>query len=88
MGDGRRSGNGASENPLLLYLFCLGGLVFLGHLAYSFHSRILPNWVAPAVVPMYALMVIYWDARWRDGVRLVERLAHRAAWLLGLTIVA
>jgi hypothetical protein len=75
-----------SENPLLLYLFCMGGLVFLGHLAWSLHSRILPNWVAPAVVPMYALMVLYWEARWRDGVRLIKR------WLitglaLGLAIV-
>jgi 4-amino-4-deoxy-L-arabinose transferase-like glycosyltransferase len=61
------------ENPLLLYLFCMGGLVFLGHLAWSLHSRILPNWVAPSVVPMYALMVLYWDARWRDGVRLAKR---------------
>jgi 4-amino-4-deoxy-L-arabinose transferase-like glycosyltransferase len=75
------------ENPLELYFFCMGGLVFLGHLAWSLHSRILPNWIAPAVLPMYGLMVIYWDARWREGVRAVK------AWLigglvLGLTIVA
>ena len=75
------------ENPLGLYFFCLGGLVFLGHLVYSLHSRILPNWIAPAVLPMYCLMVIYWDARWREGVRAVK------GWLiggliLGLTIVA
>jgi 4-amino-4-deoxy-L-arabinose transferase-like glycosyltransferase len=75
------------ENPLELYLFCLGGVVFLGHLAYSLHSRILPNWIAPAVLPMYCLMVIYWDARWREGVRAVK------GWLIGglifgLTIVA
>jgi len=30
--------------PAGLYLFCVGGVVFLGHLAYSLHSRILPNW--------------------------------------------
>jgi 4-amino-4-deoxy-L-arabinose transferase-like glycosyltransferase len=75
------------QNPLGLYFFCLGGLVFLGHLVYSLHSRILPNWIAPAVLPMYCLMVVYWDARWREGVRAVK------GWLiggliLGLTIVA
>jgi 4-amino-4-deoxy-L-arabinose transferase-like glycosyltransferase len=75
------------ENPRGLYFFCLGGTVFLGHLVYSFHSRILPNWNAPAVLPMYCLMVIYWDARWREGMRAVK------GWLigglaLGLTIVA
>jgi 4-amino-4-deoxy-L-arabinose transferase-like glycosyltransferase len=75
------------QNPLGLYFFCLGGLVFLGHLVYSLHSRILPNWIAPAVLPMYCLMVVYWDARWREGVRAVK------GWLiggliLGLSIVA
>ncbi|MGA2786610.1 MAG: glycosyltransferase family 39 protein [Verrucomicrobiota bacterium] len=65
------------ENPLELYFFCLGGAVFLGHLVYSLHSRILPNWIAPAVVPMFCLMVIYWDARWREGARAVK------GWLIG-----
>jgi hypothetical protein len=55
----------------------LGGLVFLGHLAWSLHSRILPNWTAPAVVPMYCLMVIYWDVRWREGLRVAK------GWLIG-----
>jgi 4-amino-4-deoxy-L-arabinose transferase-like glycosyltransferase/membrane-associated phospholipid phosphatase len=65
------------ENPLGLYLFCMGGLVFLGHWAYSLHSRVLPNWVAPGVLPMYCLMIIHWDARWREGSRAVKR------WLIG-----
>jgi 4-amino-4-deoxy-L-arabinose transferase-like glycosyltransferase len=75
------------NNPLGLYFFCMGGVVFLGHLAWSLHSRILPNWIAPAVVPLCCLMVIYWDARWREGARAVK------SWLiggliLGLTCVA
>jgi hypothetical protein len=74
------------ENPLELYCFCFGGVVFLGHLVYSLHSQILANWIAPAVLPMYCLMVIYWDTRWREGARAVK------GWLiggliLGLTIV-
>jgi len=65
------------ENPLGLYFFCLGGLVFLGHLVFSLHSRILPNWIAPAVLPMYCLMVMYWDTRWREGLRAIK------GWLIG-----
>jgi 4-amino-4-deoxy-L-arabinose transferase-like glycosyltransferase len=65
------------ENPLWLYLFCMGAVVYWGHLAYSLHSRILPNWTAPAVVPMFCLMVIYWDARWRAARRVVK------GWLIG-----
>ena len=60
------------ENPLELYFFCFGGVVFLGHLLWSFHSRILQNWIAPAVLPMFCLMVIYWDRRRREGARAVK----------------
>ena len=50
---------------LWLYFFCMGAPVFLGYWLWSFHSRILPNWIAPAVVPMFCLMVAYWDERRR-----------------------
>src|SRR5205085_3410572 len=65
------------EQPLWLYFFCVGAPIFLGHLAWSLHSRVLPNWIAPAVVPMFCLMVLYWDARWRAGARWVK------CWLIG-----
>jgi len=61
------------EHPLWLYLFCMSGPVFLGHVAYSLHSRILPNWIAPAVLPLFCLMVAYWDAQWRAGRRAWKR---------------
>jgi hypothetical protein len=57
------------EKPLWLYFFCMSAPVLLGHLAYSFHSRVLPNWIAVAVLPMLCLMVAFWDARWRAGSR-------------------
>jgi hypothetical protein len=60
------------EHPLWLYFFCMSAPVLLGHLIYSFHSRILPNWIAPAVPPMFCLMTAWWDARLRDGSRLVK----------------
>ena len=50
---------------LRLYFFCMGAPVFFGYWLWSFHSRILPNWIAPAVVPMFCLMVAYWDERRR-----------------------
>ena len=49
------------ERPLWLYLFCMGAPVFLGHWLFSFHSRVLPNWIAPAVIPMFCLMIVYWN---------------------------
>ena len=53
------------KSGLWLFLFCMSAPVFLGHWLYSFHSRILPNWIAPTVVPMFCLMVAYWNERRR-----------------------
>jgi membrane-associated phospholipid phosphatase len=59
------------HSPVLIYLFSMGAPVFLFYLAWSFHSRILPNWIAPSVLPLFCLMVAYWDTRWRlDSSRL------------------
>ncbi len=51
------------EQPLWLYFFCMGTPVFLGYWLWSFHSRVQPNWIAPAVLPMFCLMVAYWNGR-------------------------
>ena len=53
------------ERPLWLYLFCMGAPVFLAHLLWSLHSRILPNWIAVSILPMFCLMVVYWNERRR-----------------------
>ncbi len=60
------------KRPLWLYFFCMGAPLFLGYWLYSFHSRILPNWIAPAILPMFCLMVAYWDERRQAGSRLVK----------------
>jgi hypothetical protein len=65
------------SQPLALFLFCMGAPVFLIYLGYTLRSRVHPNWIAPAVLPLFCLMVVYWDARWRDGARSVRR------WLVG-----
>jgi len=74
------------HEPLLVYFFSMGAPPFLIYLLYTFHSRVLPNWTAPAVAPLFCLMVAYWDARWRQGARQIK------PWLvtglvLGLTVV-
>jgi membrane-associated phospholipid phosphatase len=53
------------KSGLWRFFFCMGAPVFLGYWLYSFHSRVLPNWIAVAVVPMFCLMVAYWDERRR-----------------------
>ncbi|HLX70510.1 MAG TPA: glycosyltransferase family 39 protein, partial [Verrucomicrobiae bacterium] len=71
----------ARHDPRLVYLFCMGAPLFLGYMFYSFHSAIKPNWIAPSILPLLCLMVIYWDTRWRLGVRALK------GWLIaGLTL--
>jgi membrane-associated phospholipid phosphatase len=62
------------ERPLWLYFFCMGAPLFFGYWLYSFHSRILANWIAPAIPVMFCLMVVYWNEKIRDGSRFVKPL--------------
>jgi hypothetical protein len=71
------------RNPLLLYFFCMGSVVFLGHWLYSLHSRIHPNWIAPAIVPMLCLAVAYWDKHWSESPRFAGLLL-KGGIVLGL----
>jgi hypothetical protein len=49
------------QDVRLIYLFSMGAPVVLCYLLLSFRSRTLPNWIAPAIVPLFCLSVIYWD---------------------------
>lgn len=61
-----------SERPLWLYFFCLSAPVLLGHLLWSFHSRIQPNWIAPAILPAFCLMIAYWNEKFGNGGRFIK----------------
>ncbi len=61
------------RNPRLLYFFSMGAPVFLIYMMHSLRARVLPNWIVPSVVPLFCLMVIYWDTRFRLGVVAVKR---------------
>ncbi len=74
------------NRPLWLYFFCMSVPVLAGHLIWSFHSRIQPNWIAPAVIPLFCLMTIYWDNRWRTGAR-IPKIALAIGLLIGLFTV-
>ena len=57
--------------------------VLLGHLLYSLHSRILPNWIAPTVPPLFCLMAMYWHERQR-----VAKIFLTTGLVLGIFISA
>jgi 4-amino-4-deoxy-L-arabinose transferase-like glycosyltransferase/membrane-associated phospholipid phosphatase len=77
----------ARHNPKLVYFFSMGAPLFLVYLLYTVHSSVQPNWIAPSVLPLFCLMMIYWDTRWRLGAGAVK------IWLtiglsLGLVVVS
>jgi len=67
------------QNPLLVYLFCMGAPLFVGCLLWTFRARVQPNWVAPAVLPLLCLAALHWEARWRERARPVK-----GWWLAGV----
>ncbi len=61
------------QDPRLVYCFSMGVPLFLAYALHSLRSRVLPNWIAPSVLPLFFLMVIYWDTRWRLGGAKIKR---------------
>jgi hypothetical protein len=59
----------ARQQPLLLYFFCMGAPLFLFYLLYTIRARVLPNWIAPSVVPLFALMVATESIWWTQHKR-------------------
>ncbi|MBE7504049.1 MAG: glycosyltransferase family 39 protein [Verrucomicrobiales bacterium] len=69
-------------HPLGLYLLLMGAPVFLGYAAFTLYGRVLPNWIAVSVVPLFAVLILYGEARWRTN----ERRWLKPAWVAGLTL--
>jgi len=69
-------------HPVRLYLLLMGAPVFLGYALFTLYGRVLPNWIAVAVVPLFAVLVAFGEARWRTP----DRRWLMPAWIAGLGI--
>ncbi len=83
------------QNKFLAYLFSMGVPLFLFYLLYTFRARVQPNWVAPAVLPLFAVALLYWrefetrrtrSLRWVYGTGVVLgliaiTLLHETRWV-------
>jgi membrane-associated phospholipid phosphatase len=74
------------DDKLMLFLFSMGAPLFLGYFLYTIRSRVHPNWIAPAIVPLFTLMVLYWGRRYDEGIIAIRKWLI-AALALGLPIV-
>jgi len=51
------------RNAGMIYWFSMSVPLVAVYFLQSFHARVLPNWMAPAVLPLLILMALYWDSR-------------------------
>jgi hypothetical protein len=75
------------NDSLLVFLFCMGAPVFFGYALFSSYKRIFPNWIAPAVVPLFLLMIIYWRRRWNEHPQLLKKWLTAALCFGGLAVI-
>jgi membrane-associated phospholipid phosphatase len=74
------------QDARLVYFFSMGAPVFLIYLGWTMHSRVLPNWIAPSILPLFCLMAIYWEAeRLRGAPQVIPSLA--SGLVIGFIVV-
>lgn len=56
------------RDPRLVFLFAMSVPLLLFYTLYTFRARVQPNWIVPAVVPWFCLMVLYWESAWAARV--------------------
>jgi hypothetical protein len=59
----------------------MGAPLFIFYLLYTFRARVQPNWIAPSVLPLFIMAAIYWENRWRQGLRTIKTWS-----ILGITL--
>jgi 4-amino-4-deoxy-L-arabinose transferase-like glycosyltransferase/membrane-associated phospholipid phosphatase len=75
------------RDPLRIYLFSMGAPLFLFYLLFTLRARVLPNWIAPAVVPLFGLMALYWQDHLRAGRTCIRRALVAGLVLGGMAFV-
>jgi 4-amino-4-deoxy-L-arabinose transferase-like glycosyltransferase/membrane-associated phospholipid phosphatase len=75
-----------NRTPLQTFLFCMGAPLFIGYLLYTIRARVQPNWIAPAVLPLFALASTFIEPRWND-LRNIVRPLLKFGFVIGAVIV-
>lgn len=73
--------------PLLLYFFAMGAPLFVVYLLYTFRARVQPNWIAPAIIPLFCLASVYWNRHWDQRFLAGAKKVFAAATGAGLALV-
>ena len=63
-----------TRDPLLRFFFAMGAPLFLVYTIYTLHSAVLLNWIAASVIPLFCVMVVFWERRFAEGAQRVRAL--------------
>ena len=66
------------RRALEIFLFSMGVPLFLFYFAYTLRARVQPNWIAPAILPLCAMMVVYWEDQCTQGRSWIRRVGKWA----------
>jgi len=70
-----------------IFFFSMGAPLFLSYLLFTLHSRVLPNWIAPSVLPLFCFAAFYWSDRWKAGLPPIAKSGFAAALATGSIFV-
>ena len=52
------------RNAQMVYFFSMGAPLVFAYTLQSFHARVLPNWIVPAVLPLLFVTILFWEQYW------------------------
>jgi 4-amino-4-deoxy-L-arabinose transferase-like glycosyltransferase/membrane-associated phospholipid phosphatase len=73
-----------NRTALQTFLFCMGAPLFLGYFVYTIRARVQPNWIAPSILPLFALAATFIEPRWNEFRRVTRPLLK---WGFGIGLV-
>ncbi|HEY0548115.1 MAG TPA: glycosyltransferase family 39 protein [Verrucomicrobiae bacterium] len=75
------------RDSLLRFFFAMGTPLFLVYALYTLHSAVLLNWIAASVIPLFCLMVAFWEKRFREGARHIRAMLAIALFFGAFAVV-
>lgn len=75
------------HDPLRLFLFSMSVPIFVIYLFWTLRARVHPNWPAPAILPLLALMALHWEERLRVTAHPAIKRWLGVGVALGLVVV-
>ena len=75
------------HDPLRLFLLSMSVPIFVIYLLWTLRARVHPNWPAPAILPLFALMALHWENRSRETASLAIKRWMGAGVALGIVVV-